>query len=136
MKMIFQKTGKMSTFGGPKDTGVRPDEGLALYPNGPDPFTPIGIFLPNSKGLARELDPRSFYCACRWDYKITPKMILRDSIVIIEANGKCCPAFPTDWGPHERTGREIDLSPGVASYLGLNTDNVVTFALWAPERIR
>ncbi len=31
MTTIFRVEGKMSTFGGPKDAGMQPDEGLALF---------------------------------------------------------------------------------------------------------
>src|SRR5205823_14653863 len=39
------KHGKMSTFGGPKDTGVSPSEGLALYDASSVGTAPAGLFL-------------------------------------------------------------------------------------------
>jgi hypothetical protein len=61
--------GKVSWFGGPDDTGVSPDEGLAfIYDVDDAPH----LFLPQqpagTTGLARRLDPARPYIACRWNY--------------------------------------------------------------------
>jgi hypothetical protein len=75
----MQDSGKCSWFGGPEDMGVDADEGLALlydYDDAPHLFLyeqPEG-----TTGLARRLDPSVYYVACRWDYDITPKSMLRD----------------------------------------------------------
>src|ERR1044071_9183075 len=50
--------GKVGVFGGPKDHGYKPDDKLAL-PTGPH-FVYERI---------RTLNPKSFYCAMRWDYR-------------------------------------------------------------------
>jgi len=42
------------------------------------------------------------------------------------ANGRTAYAKPVDWGPHQNTGREIDMSPGLARYLGLRTGDVAS----------
>src|SRR4029077_11054461 len=66
--------GKVSWFGGPDDTGVSPDEGLAFiydYDTAPHLFLdeqPYG-----TTGLARRLNPDKFYIACRWNYDLTSK---------------------------------------------------------------
>lgn len=124
-------TGKVSTFGGPHDEGVSPGEGLALI--GPNDLAErwfAMLFLreqpPGTTGLARRLDPSKYYIACRWDYRKTPKAWLRERLVSVEANGKTIWARPVDWGPHEKTGRAIDLSPAAARALRLSTNDTAT----------
>jgi hypothetical protein len=122
-------TGKMSTFGGPNDAGVSPSEGLALCePHEVDMFD--GYFLSlqprGTTGLARRLDPSSYYIAMRWDYDVTSRSYLQSIRVDVSANGKRHLARPIDWGPAEDTGRICDLSPGLAEALGLDTDDVCT----------
>lgn len=123
-------SGKMSTFGGPKDTGVSASEGLALFeprdlrdPRVDELFLseqPVG-----TTGLARRLNPEMYYIACRWDYSETPKNQLRLCTVKVSANGRSVQARPVDWGPNEETNRVADLSPGAAEFLRLKTDDVV-----------
>ena len=52
-------SGKVGVFGGPKDRGIKPDDKLAL-PTGPH----------STYERVRSLNPKSFYCAMRWDYHI------------------------------------------------------------------
>jgi hypothetical protein len=71
-----------------------------------------------------------FYIACRWDYDVTSKLLLRDSgqmaLVTAKNTGIARLAHPADWGPHEeQTGRAADLSPGLMDNLGLDTDDLV-----------
>ncbi len=120
--------GKMSTFGGPDDTGVKPDEGLAILDDSdvagnPDLFLPSQP--PNTSGLARRLKPDAKYLACRWDYAVTPKSFLKTiKVKVSKADGApAIEARPVDWGPNIGTGRVADLSPGLAAALGLNTNN-------------
>ena len=87
---------------------------------------------PGTTGLGRRLNPDAFYIACRWDYKLTPKTALISSLAkatnITEGHqdyGKSVMAKPLDWGPAVSTGRVVDLSPGVARFLGLQTDDEV-----------
>lgn len=142
--------GRISEFGGPKDRGVRHDEGLALFNSdvecpemflkeAPNKLSTDEGWIPEAPtkalGLARRLDPENKYCACRWDYKITPKPILRRSLVMISANGKRLFARPVDWGPHEDTERLIDCSPSVLQELGVKTDDTVSFVLMVPEEL-
>jgi len=130
--VLFFAEGTCSTFGGPADTGVSPSEGLAfIYDFDEAPY----LFLPyqpaGTSGLARRLDPSVFYIACRWDYAVTPKTMLRDSgqmaLVTSKDTGVSRLAHPADWGPHEeQTGRAADLSPALADSLGVGTDDDVT----------
>lgn len=128
MKINFK--GRMSTFGGPHDFGVRPAEGLALV-NEHNRHYFHEYFLSNqpagTTGMARCLNPDKFYIACRWNYHLTPKHALSAILVEVKnpANGKQAYAKPIDWGPHESTGRVADLSPGLARCLGLKTNDTV-----------
>lgn len=125
---LFEATGRCSWFGGPNDTGVASDEGLAFissYDQAPHLFLPQQP--PGTTGLARRLDPDVFYVACRWDYNVTPKDMLRDEgqQAIVRAGGREFQAWPADWGPNQNTGRVADLSPGLMSALGITTDDAV-----------
>jgi N-acetylmuramoyl-L-alanine amidase len=128
---LFTATGTSSTFGGPDDTGVSPSEGLAFifeFDQAPH------LFLKNqpsgTSGLARRLDPGTFYLACRWDYDVTSKDMLRESgqmaKVTAKKTGITRLAHPADWGPHEEdTGRAADLSPALMESLDISTDDIV-----------
>jgi len=120
--------GKVSWFGGPDDTGVSPDEGLAfIYDASDAPH----LFLPEqpagTTGLARRLDPDKHYVACRWNYDVSPKSMLLETMALVRAvkTGKCFKAYPADWGPHQDTDRVADISPGLMASLGIMTDDEV-----------
>lgn len=130
MKSILKTSGKCSWFGGPKDTGVGPQEGLALIENSQVVTAEFrGLFLATvdtSLGLARQLNPHAFFCAMRWDYSQVSRYRLACAIVRVstdEHNVVWC--RPADWGPNVRTGRVIDLSWGALRALGLATDDTV-----------
>jgi len=133
---LFQANGRCSWFGGPSDTGVAPDEGLAFiyeYEQAPHLFLPTQP--PGTTGLARRLDPDVFYVACRWDYNTTSKEMLvdQDRLALVRAGGKELLAHPADWGPNQNTGRIADLSPGLLAALGLETDDNVEVIYPAPS---
>jgi len=120
--------GKASWFGGPDDTGVSPDEGLAfIYDIEDAPH----LFLPDqpagTSGLARRLDPDQPYIACRWDYNVHPKESLLEHMAMVRSprTGRFTKAYPADWGPHVDTGRVADISPGLMAALGIDTDDEV-----------
>lgn len=118
--------GKVSYFGGPNDTGVSPTEGLALYNKHEENEALFLNYQPEgTSGLARRLDPNRFYCAMRFNYEVTPKSVLRKAQVKITFQGKSIYAQCADWGPHERTNRICDVSPGVMKELGCKTDDEV-----------
>jgi hypothetical protein len=147
-EILFLGSGKMSVFGGPADEGVGPHEDLALI--GP---TDLGLwwyaclFLPESPagttGLARRLNPRAFYLAMRWNYALHPKQLLRNALVKLTnpVNERHVFARPVECGPGDGsiidgqrtpdTGRIADLSPGAATALGLQTDDIVSCELAA-----
>src|SRR5215831_8066367 len=128
--MTIRVCGKVSWFGGPNDTGVASDEGLAfLYEvsDAPELFLPTQP--PGTTGLARRLNPDRYYIAMRWDYDDYPKSMLAsgDYMARVRAlkTGKEFFARPADWGPHSDTGRVADLSPGLLDDLGIETDDQV-----------
>ena len=120
-------SGKVSHFGGPNDSGVAPDEGLAfIYSIDTAPH----LFLPyqpiDTTGLARRLNPHIHYVACRWDYNVTPPdVLLRKQALVRVEGGIELTAFPADWGPHPDTDRIADISPGLMEDLGIQTDDEV-----------
>jgi hypothetical protein len=127
----------MSTFGGPGDGP--PDEGLKLFDE-TDMQNPKFAYLflpaqpPGTTGLARRLNTNSYYVACRWDYVVTPRELLRNSLARVEnlQTGRAAEARPVDWRPDPSTGRVADLSPGLAAALGLKThDDLVRVTLVA-----
>ena len=134
MTTLFQAAGKVSWFGGPQDKGVSPSEGLAfIYTYDTAPYLFLPKQPPNTTGLARRLDPDVFYVACRWDYAKTPKTMLATSEqALVQAGEKKFLAWPSDWGPHEDTGRVADISPGLMAALGIETDDVVEVTYPAP----
>ena len=125
---LFEVTGKCSSFGGPDDAGVSPSEELAFIhemdqaPHLFLPYQPEG-----TSGLARRLNPHIHYVACRWDYDKTSRDMLTDKVALVRApaTGIALTAFPADWGPNANTGRVADLSPGLMTDLGIETDDVV-----------
>lgn len=134
--------GKASWFGGPDDRTMKPDEGLALIERSRlDDFPALQkLFLPapppGVTGLGRQLNPDTLYCAARWDYSQTPKSWLRKTAVVARnpATGKTVIGVqPIDWGPGERTGRAIDVSPALAEALGIKTDDICELIVPLPE---
>lgn len=130
-QVIFMAEGKMSTFGGPKDTGMTKTEGLALYETAAQ-FVKAGIgdwllstAEAGASGVGRRLNPAKLYVACRWDYKTTTKAFLRTAVIHVTnpKTGKTEIARAVDWGPNVNTGRAADLSPGLAKALGLDTND-------------
>lgn len=125
---MFEASGACSFFGGPEDTGVDPDEGLAFISDVSDapqlflPYQPDG-----TTGLARRLNPFVHYIACRWDYDVTEREMLlsKQALVTAKKTGISLTAFPADWGPHQDTGRIADLSPSLMADLGISTDDDV-----------
>lgn len=132
-------SGPTSWFGGPNDTGVAPDEGLAFFYEVDDaPHLFLATQPAGTSGLARRLDPDEYYVACRWDYDVTPKDMLRRKVralVKARATGRQALAYPADWGPHEDTGRYSDISPGLMSFLGLETDDDIEVIYPAPDEL-
>jgi hypothetical protein len=122
-------SGAISTFGGPRDSGVGPNEGLALIM--PEMVGQFQEFFltdqpPGTTGLARRLNNLgSRYIACRWVREETPYDFLRKTKVLVSFKSKEFEAQPVDWGPNAKTGRVADLSDKLAADLGVATDKQV-----------
>jgi len=132
--VLFHVHGKMSTFGGPHDTGVGSSEGLALYTSAQQLADTLGgdwvltASQAGAYGLARRINPDKSYLACRWTGQYP---FLRTAAVHVSANGKSVVAHAVDWGPNVNTGRVADLSPGLAKALGLDTDGACEVIVYA-----
>jgi len=123
---FFSKTdfveGKVSWFGGPKDTGVTSKETGAI-----------------SGEVLRKLNPKSFYAAMRFDYGNSAaegRAFWKSArlLVVNPRNGRAVVVRPVDWGPNPRLNRVIDLSPGALEALGgVMTDESVWVSFAKPN---
>lgn len=122
--------GKVSIFGGPKDRGLKPDDKLAL---------PTGQHFVYER--VRSLNPHGFYCSMRWEYHVehmTPEEVKRwwanKKLQITNPRNKVSVvARAVDWGPHEKTGLDVGISPGAAEALGVEAGDDVEIALADPK---
>ena len=118
-------SGKAGVLGGPKDRGVKPDDKLAL---------PTGKHFTYER--VHSLNPKSFYCAMRWEYKLPNKSpdeakrwwANKKIQVTNPANGTCVIVRAVDFGPHENTGLTISLSPAALEALGIAIGDEVEIA--------
>ena len=117
--------GRAGTFGGPKDRGAKPDDKLAL---------PTGLHFQYER--YRSLNANHFYCAMRWDYRQNHmsaeegKRWFANKKILVKnpRNGLSVVLRAVDYGPHEKTGMIISISPGAAEALGLAAEDEVTCA--------
>ncbi|MGK7928308.1 MAG: peptidoglycan-binding protein, partial [Spirulina sp.] len=109
--------GKVSWFGGAEDMGVKEEETGAL-----------------TGERLRKLGKDDRYCAMRWNYfgqdGRKNKAFWRDRpiLVVNPTNDRAVIVRAIDWGPHIKTGRILDLSPGAMKDLGIKTDDEVLCA--------
>jgi hypothetical protein len=77
-----------------------------------------------AKGLVQALDTNAAYLAARWDYGMTPREYLRATKVKVTnpATGESEFAQPVDWGPSPKTGKAVDISPGLEARLKLKEE--------------
>lgn len=146
---VLKVKGKVSYFGGPKDTGVSASENLALFDRVPaEGQRGHRLFLlrqpDGTTGTARRLNTDMPYIAMRWAYReaekgmdtnnlgrrlevVTPRAWLLGNMVKVRnpKTGEFVWAWPCDWGPNGRTNRVADVSPFVMQALGLQTDDEV-----------
>jgi hypothetical protein len=114
--------GKVGIFGGPKDRSIKPDDKLEL---------PIGRHFTYER--ARSLNWKSFYCAMRWNYRLShmsPEEGKRwwankKLTVTNPATGQSVVVRAVDYGPHEKSGLDILISPGAAEAIGVEAGNEV-----------
>jgi hypothetical protein len=117
--------GKAGVLGGPKDRGIKADDKLAL---------PTGKFFTLERVVS--LNPKSFYCAMRWDYRAQGKSpeegkrwwANKKILVTNPETGKQVVVRAVDYGPHENTGLTISLSPGAIEALGIELGDEVVIA--------
>jgi hypothetical protein len=122
--------GKAGVFGGPKDHSAKSDDKLSL---------PTGLHFQYER--YRSLNPKSFYCAMRWDYRQQHKSTEEGKrwwankklLVANPLNGKSVVVRAVDYGPHESTGFAIAVSPGAAEALGINPGDEVLVAFADPK---
>jgi hypothetical protein len=123
--------GKVSEFGGPKDTGVTPTETGSISGEKlralNDPLDPDAKTLAANPG-------QYFYLAMRFDYQPAGKAWWKTARLIVAnpKNGKAVVVRPVDWGPNVSTKRVGDLAPEVRKELGLQTDDDALFAFAKP----
>lgn len=121
--------GRISTFGGPNDSGMTHNEGLALYEHKeadlrPDLFRQRATDL--TEGSSKRLKNTALYFAYRFP-KAHNRNGLQHSIFwfINPKNGLTIPMSLVDWGPHERTKRVFDISTYAAELLRVQTDDEI-----------
>ena len=115
--------GRAGTFGGPKDRSAKPDDKLAL---------PTGLHFQYER--YRSLNASHFYCAMRWDYRQNhmsaeegKRWFANKKILVTNPrNGLAVVLRAVDYGPHEKTGMIISISPGAAEALGMAAEDEVT----------
>lgn len=128
--MIAWMNGRCSIFGGPGDKGMANDTGLALYEPSeadlrPDIFTPAPADNPLVPTWTR-LRPDFPYIALRFSHNLGRRINQQTPYRITNpATSQWVIGWLVDWGPGERTGRLIDLSPCIAARLRVETDDVV-----------
>ena len=128
--LLPAQSGKVGVFGGPKDRGIKPDDMLAL---------PTGRHFTLER--VRSLNPKSFYCAMRWDYHVNGNSIgegqrwwaNKKLLVTNPANGAAIVVRAVDFGPPESTGLAIAVSPGAAEALGVEVGDEVEIAFADPH---
>lgn len=117
--------GKVGVFGGPRDRGIKPDDKLAL------PTGPHSVY-----ERVRSLNPNSFYCAMRFEYRIghtSPEegkrwWANRKLLVTNTKSGKSVVVRAVDYGPHQNTGLDVSVSPGAAAALEVEVGDEVEIA--------
>jgi hypothetical protein len=123
-------SGKVGVFGGPRDRGIKPDDKLAL------PTGPHSVY-----ERIRSLNPNSFYCAMRFEYRIghtSPEegkrwWANRKLLVTNPKNSKAVVVRAVDYGPHQNTGLDVSISPGAATALEVEVGDEVEIAFADPR---
>lgn len=125
-------SGKISFFGGPLDSGMKPTEGLAYYEHHEADLRP-DLFSPRSsdplEGTSKRLrNTHACYLALRM---VGDREKLKNSLwkVTNPKTGQFLVASLTDWGPHESTGRVVDASDAIGRLLRIETDDEVMVEL-------
>jgi hypothetical protein len=115
-------SGKAGVLGGSKDRGIKPEDKLAL---------PAGRHFTYER--VHSLNPKTFYCAMRWDYRVQGKSpeegkrwwANKKILITNPANGNQVVVRAVDYGPHENTGLTISLSPAALEALAIEVGGEV-----------
>lgn len=123
--------GRVSSFGGPNDTGVTSTETGAV--SGERLRSLNNPLNPSASTLASRPEDY-YYAAMRWAYSPNSVTFWRRQrfVVTNPTTGATIVVRAVDWGPHTRTGRVLDLSPQALRDLGATTDDLMLIA-FAPE---
>lgn len=122
--------GRCSIFGGADDEGMSNDTGLALYEPReanlrPDIFLPPPAdnpAVPTWKRLRTDFP----YIALRFSHDLSRRDLQNIPYRITNPKtSQWAVAWLVDYGPGEQTGRLVDLSPGLARTLRVQTDEMV-----------
>lgn len=121
--------GKLSVFGGIYDTFMKDDEGLALYEHWEADSRP-DLFMPRPEnralGTSKRLKAGALYFAYRYDKDRPRGWQQRQAFLFTNPmTNVSVVCHLVDWGPHDETMRQFDLSPQAATLLGLKTDEEV-----------
>ncbi len=125
--------GKMSTFGGVFDKGMRKGEGTGIYEHKEADLRP-DLFLPRSHdprdGVSQRLrTTEAIYFAFRYPKKwnVLYRKELQAISWILEnpRNHLCVSGSLVDWGPNEGTGRYYDLSELAEKLLKVKTNDTI-----------
>jgi hypothetical protein len=131
--------GKISSFGGPDDTGMRYDEGLAFYEHREADLR-TDLFLPRSadpfQGTSKRLRcHEAYYVALNVPNTFT-RLIFQQSLWKIAnlRTGIYAVCYLVDRGPGAK-GRLVDASNKVLDVIGVNTDDEVEVSEVTPFQI-
>lgn len=135
--------GRISTFGGPSDDGMKQMEDTAFVwdkdseKDYPDFFLPYDPAKPT--GYGRRLKTDKHYIACRWEELGTPlpRKYLRQettlcSVINPVTGARVDDVRPIDFGPNDSLNRVADISPSVESACGLTTDQTAIIIIPLP----
>lgn len=122
--------GRLSTFGGIADDGMKHEEGLALYEHHEADLRP-DLFhirsLDHTLGTSKRLKDNALYFAYRYDQKQPRAWLQRLQFIFTNPrNGLSVVLHLVDWGPHISTEREYDISPYAATLLRVQTDDQIS----------
>lgn len=123
--------GKISTFGGPSDSGMTMTEGLSIYEHA-EADQRLDLFFPRSSnlsvGTSKRLNPKAYFFAYRFPLDPRPdRKTLQNTQFLFRnpVNGRMVVAWLVDYGPAEWTKRVLDISEGAAVALGIQTDQEI-----------
>ena len=124
-------SGRVSHFGGPRDTGVSSSETGAITG---ERLRALNSPLSPDAATLRARPGDYYYAALRVDYSPRGRSWWAGQrlLVVAPATGRAIVVRLVDWGPNTRTGRVLDLSPQALRELGIATDATALVSFAAP----